>query len=279
MKKITITTLVEMKGRGEKISALTAYDATFATLEDEAGIEIILVGDSAAMVIAGEKTTLTATMDQMIYHVRCVSRGVKRALLIADMPFLSFQVSPTEAVKNAGRFLNESGAEGVKLEGGVPILDTVKRLVDIGIPVMGHLGLTPQSIHQFGGWGVRARQQAEADRIRMDAQKLQEAGAFSIVLEKIPAPLASEISSSLKIPTIGIGSGPGCDGQVLVNYDMLGLYERMNIKFVRRYRQLGKEVRDAVGEYITNIKDGSFPSADESYDLNGNLDDHPSYGA
>ncbi|MCX6640118.1 MAG: 3-methyl-2-oxobutanoate hydroxymethyltransferase [bacterium] len=277
MKKITTKSILEMKKRSEKITALTAYDATFAELEDQAGIEIILVGDSAAMVIAGEKTTLTATMEQMLYHVRAVSRGVTRALLVADMPFLSFQITPEEAVRNAGRFLSEAGAEAVKLEGGAPIIDAVRRLVDIGIPVMGHLGLTPQSVHQFGGWGVRARDKHEAEKIMSDAHLLEEAGAFAIVLEKIPAPLAAEISSSLQIPTIGIGSGSGCDGQVLVNYDMLGLYEQMSLKFVRRYRHLGDEIRNAVQEYVADVKKGSFPSPEESYDITGNIDDHPSY--
>ncbi len=257
-----------MKAKGEKIAVLTAYDATFASLQDEAEIEVILVGDSAAMVICGESSTLTATMDQMVYHVRCVSGGVKRALLVADMPFMSFQISAEETLRNAGRFLAEAGAEAVKLEGGKPILDTVKRLVDVGIPVMGHLGLTPQSIHQFGGWGVRAREQGEADRLLEDALALEKAGVFSMVLEKIPAPLAGEVSRALKVPTIGIGSGADCDGQVLVNYDMLGLYEKFAMKFVRKYRLLGKEVTAAVREYIQDVKKGDFPSKDESYDIN-----------
>lgn len=272
MKKVTITTLRDMKKRGEKISALTAYDALFARLEDEAGIDVILVGDSAAMVVAGQSTTLSATMDQMLYHVRCAAKGVQRALLVADMPFLSFQVTPDEAVRNAGRFLGEAGAEAVKLEGGQAVLSAVKRLVDIGIPVMGHLGLTPQSIHQFGGWGVRGREQKEAEKLYEDALALENAGAFSIVLEKIPAPLAAEMTHSLKIPTIGIGSGPDCDGQVLVNYDMLGLYEAISLKFVRMYRRLADEVRGAVKEYVRDIKNGTFPSPEESYD--SELADH-----
>lgn len=265
MKKVTTASLKEMKQRDEKIAALTAYDATFASLEDKAGIDVILVGDSAAMVIAGEETTLTATMEQMIYHVRCVSKGVERALLVADMPFLSFQVSPERAMVNAGCFLAEAGAEAVKLEGGKPILDTVKRMVDAGIPVMGHLGLTPQSIHNFGGWGVRAKRPREAEQLLEDAVGLENAGAFSIVLEKIPAPLAAEVSRTLKIPTIGIGSGPDCDGQILVNYDMLGLYEQLCLKFVRKYRSLGSEIHDAVKEYIDDVRKGDFPSKEESY--------------
>lgn len=274
MKKVTTVSLQEMKRQGEKIAALTAYDATFARLQDQAGIDVILVGDSAAMVIAGDPTTLSATMDQMLYHVCCVSKGVQSALLVADMPFLTFQIAPEEALRNAGRFLAESGAEAVKVEGGRPILDAVRRMVDIGIPVMGHLGLTPQSIHHFGGWGVRARDQKEAERLYEDALALENAGAFSIVLEKIPAPLAAEVTRSLKIPTIGIASGPDCDGQVLVNYDMLGLYEQMSLKFVRKYRELATEVRGAVKEYIEDVKKGDFPSQDESYDANYKTDDH-----
>lgn len=278
MKKVTMTSLLEMKQRGEKIAVLTAYDATFARLQDQASIDVILVGDSAAMVIAGEPTTLSATMDQMLYHMRCVSRGVKRALLVADMPFLSFQITPEEALENAGRFLAEAGAEAVKLEGGRPVLDTVRRLVDVGIPVMGHLGLTPQSIHQLGGWGVRARDQKEADQLLEDAVDLEKAGAFSIVLEKIPAPFATEVSRALKIPTIGIGSGAGCDGQVLVNYDMLGLYDQLTLKFVRQYRNLAAEVKNAVQEYIQDVKKGDFPSKAESYDSSDSNDAHfPQY--
>jgi 3-methyl-2-oxobutanoate hydroxymethyltransferase len=266
MKKVTTICLQQMKERGEKIAALTAYDALFAKLEDQAGIDVILVGDSAAMVIAGEKTTVSATMEQMLYHVRCAAKGTQRALLVADMPFLSFQVTPEEAVFNAGRFLSEAGAEAVKLEGGKPMLETVKRLVEVGIPVMGHLGLTPQSIHQFGSWAVRGRESGEAEQLKADALGLQVAGAFALVLEKIPASLAAEISRSLKIPTIGIGSGPGCDGQVLVNYDMLGLYEEMYLKFVRKYRRLAQEVGEGVKEYVRDVKNGSFPSEKESFE-------------
>lgn len=269
MKKVTTSTLLEMKKNGEKIAVLTAYDALFARLEDQAGVDVILVGDSAAMVVAGGKNTLSATMEQMLYHVKAVSRGVQRALLVADMPFLSFQVTPEQAVANAGRFLAEAGAEAVKVEGGGPILNAVKRLVDIGIPVMGHLGLTPQSIHRFGGWNVRAREKAEAKRLHEDALALQEAGAFSVVLEKIPADLAAEVTKSLQIPTIGIGSGPYCDGQVLVNYDMLGLYDQLYLKFVRKYRNLAKEVREATQEYVADVKKGSFPSKEESFDMEG----------
>lgn len=266
MKKITTVCLRDMKRRGEKIAVLTAYDAIFAHLEDQAGIDVILVGDSAAQVVAGDKSTLSATMDQMLYHTRIVSKTVQHALVVADMPFLSFQVSPEQAVANAGRFLAEAGAEAVKLEGGRPVVEAVKRLVEVGIPVMGHLGLTPQSINKFGGYEVRAREKEEAKALLDDALALQDAGAFAIVLEKIPAPLAGEVSKSLAIPTISIGSGPYCDGQVLVVYDMLGLYEQLNLKFVRKYRRLAEEISGAVKEYIRDIKNGSFPSADESYE-------------
>ncbi len=267
MKKVTTTTLLKMKREGEKIAALTAYDAVFAELEDRAGVDVILVGDSAAMVIAGDSTTLTATMEQMLYHTRCVSRGVTRALLVADMPFMSFQISPEETLRHAGRFLAEAGAEAVKLEGGEPILETVRRLVQVGIPVMGHLGLTPQSIHKFGSWGVRGRERPEADRLAKEARALEEAGIFALVLEKIPAPLAAKITRDLTIPTIGIASGPDCDGQILVNYDMLGLYEKADFKFVRKYRRLSVEVHDAAKAYVVDVKKGDFPSDKESYDL------------
>jgi 3-methyl-2-oxobutanoate hydroxymethyltransferase len=274
MKKVTTASLIDMKRRDEKIAALTAYDATFASLQDKAGIDVILVGDSAAMVIAGEETTLAATMEQMLYHTRCVKRGVEHALLVADMPFLSFQVSTEKALINAGRFLAESGAEAVKLEGGQRILETAKRLVDAGIPVMGHLGLTPQSIHSFGGWGVRAKKPKEAEQLLEDAVDLENAGAFSIVLEKIPAPLAAEVSRTLKIPTIGIGSGSDCDGQILVNYDMLGLYEQLCLKFVRQYRNLGSEVKDAVKAYVKDVRRGDFPSSEESYYTESKTDEN-----
>jgi 3-methyl-2-oxobutanoate hydroxymethyltransferase len=266
VKKVTTLTLREMKSRGERIAVLTAYDALFARLQDQAGIDVLLVGDSVAMVLGGDATTLPATLEQMLYHVRSASRGMSRALLVADMPFLTFQITPEEAIRNAGRFLAEAGAEAVKLEGGRPIIETVKRLVDIGIPVMGHLGLTPQSIHRFGSWDVRGRDQAEAQRLQEDALALQDAGAFSLVLEKIPAILAAEVTRTLKIPTIGIGSGPDCDGQVLVNYDMLGLYDQLALKFVRKYRELAREVENATKEYVHDVKKGTFPSKNESYE-------------
>lgn len=254
-----------MKAAGEKIVALTAYDYTFGYLLDEAGIELILVGDSCGNVCAGYETTLPVTVDEMIYHVRSVRKGVQRALLIADMPFMSFQESLDTALKNAGRMLKEGGAEGVKLEGGQPICATVKRLVEIGIPVMGHLGFTPQSVHEFGGYGVRGATAAEAGKMKEDALALEAAGVFAVVLEKVPAKLAAELSGILQIPTIGIGAGAGCDGQILVSYDMLGLYDKMKFKFVRQYARLGEEIRRAVSEYARDVRQGKFPSEDESF--------------
>jgi 3-methyl-2-oxobutanoate hydroxymethyltransferase len=265
MNRITTLELKNMKERGEKIVALTAYDAPFAEIEDRAGVDVILVGDSAAMVVAGHDTTLPITMDQMLYHCSIVSRAVKHALVVADMPFLSFQVSVEDAIRNAGRFLKESGVQAVKIEGGSVMLNTVKTLVDLGIPVMGHLGLTPQSVHQFGGYEVRGKDEIEALQLLKDAKQMEDAGAFSIVLEKIPMRLAGEVSRSLKIPTIGIGSGPECDGQVLVSYDMLGLYNKFKPRFVRRYLEMAKSVEDAVQRYCQDIRSGNFPSEKESY--------------
>jgi len=265
VEKITIPLLKEMKQKGEKIACLTAYDYLFAKLLDEAGIDLILVGDSGAMVFAGHETTLPITMDQMIYHTQSVSRGVKHALLITDMPFLSYQASIEEAVRNAGRCMKEADADGVKVEGGTPILDTVHRLTSIGIPVMGHLGLTPQSIRSFGGYPLRGRRPEEAEALKRDATLLEEAGVFSIVLEKIPAALASEISNLLTIPTIGIGAGSGCDGQILVTQDLLGLFDEFKPKFVRRYSELGKQIRESVKTFVTDVKGKKYPSDSESY--------------
>ncbi len=262
---LSIPSLKEMKSRGEKISCLTAYDYLTASLLDRAGIELVLVGDSAAMVFAGHETTLPATLDQMIYHTQCVSRGVKRALVITDMPFLSYQTSIAEAIRNAGRCLKEADADGVKLEGGAAVAETVRRLVEIGIPVMGHLGLTPQSVHAFGGYRLRGKERAEALQLAKDAKLLEEAGVFAIVLEKIPAALARKISGSLSIPTIGIGAGCGCDGQILVTPDLLGLYEEFKPKFVRRYAELAGTIKEAVEQYIRDVKDGTFPGDAESY--------------
>jgi len=262
--KVTTLTIKKMKKEGRKIVALTAYDYTFAYLIDEAGVDLVLVGDSCGMVCAGYENTISVTMEEMLYHVRSVKNGLNRALLVADMPFLSYQVGEDEAIRNAGTFL-KAGAEAVKIEGGEHVCDLVKRMVDIGIPVLGHVGLTPQSVHQFGGYRLRGKEEDEATRIKRDAVLLQEAGAFAIVLEKVPSKLAKEITESLEIPTIGIGAGPYCDGQILVLYDMLGLYDKVKLKFVRRYLNLSDEVREAVRKYGDDIRNGSFPSKDESY--------------
>ncbi|MDP6520817.1 MAG: 3-methyl-2-oxobutanoate hydroxymethyltransferase, partial [Planctomycetota bacterium] len=264
-RKVTTSRLVEMKSRGEQIAALTAYDQIMASLLDAAGIDLILVGDSAAMVVQGLDTTVGVTMDHMLYHASLVSRGVNRALVVGDMPFMSFQVNPDEALRNAGRMVKESGVEAVKLEGGKVICRTVKRIVETGIPVMGHLGLTPQSIHKFGTYQVRATEEEEANEIRRDAQLLQEAGVFAIVLEKIPAELATEISGDLEVPVIGIGAGGGCDGQILVSHDMLGYYTEFHPRFVRRYAELADTMRGAFEHFVGDVKAREFPSVDESY--------------
>ncbi|MFQ5825089.1 MAG: 3-methyl-2-oxobutanoate hydroxymethyltransferase [bacterium] len=264
-KKVTVPSLKEMKQRVEKIVALTAYDYLFASILDEVGVDIILVGDSGAMVFAGYETTLPITMDEMIYHVKAVSQGTQRALLVADMPFLSFQITPEEAIKNAGRFLKEANAEAVKIEGGQPIADTVLKMVQVGIPVMGHLGLTPQSIHGFGGYKVQATNRTDAQKLLEDAVILEQAGVFAIVLEKIPAELAKEVTEKVSVPTIGIGAGKYCDGQVLVTHDMLGLFEKFRPKFVRRYAELGTEIRKTCRQFKNDVKEGKFPNADESY--------------
>lgn len=265
VKKITVPEIVNMKKQGEKITALTAYDVLMAQILDNSGIDIILVGDSAGMVMAGYENTLAVTMEEMLFYCKSVRRGVKRALLIADMPFLSYQTSIEEAIKNAGRFLQEAGMEAVKIEGGKAVKDIVKKLVGFGVPVMGHIGLTPQSIHQFGGYGLRGKDDQIAKQLLEDAFILQEAGAFSIVLEKIPSALAKEITNNLDIPTIGIGAGKDCDGQILVSHDMLGLYEKFKPKFVRHYAELGKSMREAFNSYINDVKNTKFPSEDESY--------------
>ncbi|CUS98579.1 3-methyl-2-oxobutanoate hydroxymethyltransferase [Candidatus Kryptobacter tengchongensis] len=265
LKKVTTKILIEMKKRGEKIAMLTAYDFLIAKLLDEAGIDVILVGDSLGNVFQEHETTLPVTVDDMIYHAKAVCRAVKRAMVVVDMPFLSYQVSLEEAIKNCGRVLKETCAEGVKLEGGSEIIDVVYKLTSIGIPVMGHLGLTPQSIHKFGGYDVRGVDEKEAEKILNDAKELESAGAFSIVLEKIPSGLAKKITETISIPTIGIGAGPFCDGQVLVVYDMLGLFEEFKPKFVRRYAELSKIIRNAFENYISDVKSGKFPSESESY--------------
>jgi len=264
-RKVTTKSLLRMKQRGESIAALTAYDHTMAQLLDRAGIDVILVGDSVAMVVQGRETTVAVTLDQMLYHASLVSLGIERALIVGDLPFMTYQINADEALRNAGRMVKEAGVEAVKLEGGGSICETVRRIVEVGIPVMGHLGLTPQSIHKFGTYQVRATSPVEAEEIRRDAVALQDAGAFAIVLEKIPASLAAEVSKKLTIPIIGIGAGPGCDGQILVSHDMLGLYTRFHPRFVRRYAQLGEEMLGAFRRYVGDVKAKSFPSNDESY--------------
>jgi 3-methyl-2-oxobutanoate hydroxymethyltransferase len=263
--KITTQTVVDMKSKGEKISMLTAYDFTMAQIIDQAGIEIILVGDSASNVMAGHETTVPMTLDHMIYHTSCVVRGVDRALVIADLPFMSYQVTTKEALISAGRMMKEAGAHAVKLEGGKYIVNTVKRIVDAGIPVMGHLGLTPQSIYKFGTYKVRATEADEADDLIRDAKLLEEAGCFSLVLEKIPANLAEKVTANLSIPTIGIGAGASCDGQVLVLHDMLGLNKEFNPRFLRRYADLNSVMTEAVQHYIKDVKNKDFPNKDEQY--------------
>jgi len=264
-RKVTVRTLERMKREGKPITALTAYDFLMAELIDKAGVDVILAGDSAAMVVQGLATTVSVTMEQMLYHAHVVARGVERALVVGDLPFMSYQVNADEALRNAGRMVKESGVEAVKLEGGEKVCATIARIVDVGIPVMGHLGLTPQSIHKFGTYQVRARDPEEADEIRRDARALEDAGAFAIVLEKVPAALATEIAQSLRVPVIGIGAGPGCDGQILVTHDMLGLYTRFHPRFVRRYAEIAQQMTEAFSNYVADVRNRDFPSDGESY--------------
>ncbi len=263
--KITVPDIMEMKKRSDTIACLTAYDWLLASLLDASGVDIVLIGDSGAMVFAGHKTTLPITVEEMLYHTRAVSRGVERALVIADMPFLSYQTGREDALRNAGRFLKEGGAQGVKVEGGKSVADTIRAMVDIGIPVMGHLGLTPQSVHAFGGYRLRGKDAREARELKQDAKRLEGAGVFSIVLEKIPAELAREITCSVAVPTIGIGAGPHCDGQILVTPDMLGLFEVFKPKFVRQYANLAATIRKAVDAYVQDVKNKNYPTKEESY--------------
>ena len=266
--RVTAPQIMRCKEEGRKIVGLTAYDATFASLEEEAGVDFLLVGDTAGNVIAGHATTIPMTMDAMLFLTRCVSRGTSRVMVIADMPFGSFQISTEDTIRNAVRFLKEGGAQAVKLEGAAPyLLPTIRRMIEVGVPVMGHLGLTPQRINVFGGFGLQAATPEEGDQLLRDALTLEEAGCFAIVLEKIPASLAETVSRKLKIPTIGIGSGPGCDGQILVNYDLLGIFEKFKPKFVRHYMQGAQLVREAVSAWVEDIHEGRFPSEAESYDL------------
>ncbi len=264
--RITTRTVVEMKGRGEMISMLTAYDYTMARLVDQAGIDIILVGDSASNIMAGHETTLPITLEQMIYHTECVVRAAERSLVVADLPFMSYQVTDTGALKSAGRMMKEAGAHSVKLEGGAVVVPAIKKIVDAGIPVMGHLGLTPQSIYKFGTYKVRATDADEAEQLIKDAHSLQEAGCFAVVLEKIPASLAKRVTGELSIPTIGIGAGKHCDGQVLVTHDMLGLNIDFSPRFIRRYADLHTVITEAVRSYKSDVKKGLFPDQNEQYE-------------
>lgn len=264
-RKVTTRRLIEMKARGEKIAMLTAYDFSMAKLIDEAGIDVILVGDSASNVMAGNMTTLPITLDQMIYHAKSVVKGVNRALVVCDMPFGSYQGNSKEALANAVRIMKESHAEAVKIEGGSEIRESIERILTAGIPVMGHLGLTPQSINKFGTYAVRAKDEAEAEKLVADAKMLEEIGCFALVLEKIPAALAERVAKEVSIPVIGIGAGGGVDGQVLVMHDMLGLNKGFSPKFLRRYADLGSEINKAVSHYIEDVKSSDFPNASESY--------------
>jgi 3-methyl-2-oxobutanoate hydroxymethyltransferase len=263
---LTVTDLLAMKTSGRRIVMLTCYDAVFARHLEEAGVDVLLVGDSLNQVIAGHETTLSTTLDQMIYHAAAVRRASRHALVFVDLPFLTYQISIPEAIRNAGRVLQEAGAHGVKLEGGSPMADTVKALVERGIPVIGHLGLTPQSVHALGGYRVQGRETSAADRMLDDAEKLESAGACAVVLELIPAALAARITKALTIPTIGIGAGPRCDGQVLVLHDMLGLNEQFTPKFLKHYGQLGQSVRDSVRAYASDVREGKYPGKEHSFE-------------
>ena len=262
---MTTRTLQDMKASGVNIAMLTAYDYTSARILDSAGVDVLLVGDSASNVMAGHETTLPITLDHMIYHAQCVFRAVQRALIVVDLPFGTYQGDSKVALASAVRVMKESGAHAVKVEGGGSIVPTVERILEAGIPVMGHLGLTPQSIYRFGSYQVRARDEVEADELREDALRLEQAGVFSIVLEKIPAALAADVTNSLSVPTIGIGAGPSCDGQVLVTHDALGLTTDFSPRFVRRYAHLDEQIGEHVQQYINDVRSGAFPSEDESY--------------
>ncbi len=264
-KRVTVKSLGEMKEMGEKISMLTAYDYSMARIVDSAGVDVILVGDSASNTMAGHETTLPITLDQMIYHATSVIRAVERALVVVDLPFGSYQSDPKEALRSAIRIMKESGAHAVKLEGGEEIKESVKRILNAGIPVMGHLGLTPQSIYKFGTYTVRAKEEAEAEKLLKDARLLEKLGCFSIVLEKIPASLTKKVSEKLNIPTIGIGAGVHADGQVLVIHDLLGMTHEFNPRFLRRYMNLYEDMGKAIGQYVTDVKARDFPSDKEQY--------------
>ena len=260
-KQITVPEFRAARTRGAKLAVVTAYDYTSARLCDEAGVDAILVGDSVGMVIQGHPTSLPVTLDEMIYHTRCVMRGTRRALVVVDLPFMTYQVSPRQAVRNAGRLLKEAGAHAVKIEGGVRMRDALRACVDAGIPVMGHVGLTPQAVHQLGGFKV----QRDADQLLADAAAVEQAGAFAVVVESVPADLGAKITAAVNVPTIGIGAGAGCDGQVLVFHDLLGLFPDFRPKFVKRYADLGGAVKSAVESYCREVRDGSFPAAEHSF--------------
>ncbi|TYP70019.1 3-methyl-2-oxobutanoate hydroxymethyltransferase [Aquimarina intermedia] len=264
-KRITVKSLIEMKANQEKISMLTAYDYTMAKIVDGAGVDVILVGDSASNVMAGHETTLPITLDQMIYHASSVIRAINRALVVVDLPFGSYQSDPKEALRSAIRIMKESGGHAVKMEGGKEIKESIKRILNAGIPVMGHLGLTPQSIYKFGTYTVRAKEEEEAQKLKEDALMLQKAGCFALVLEKVPAKLAKEVAQSLTIPVIGIGAGNGVDGQVLVTHDMLGMTHEFHPRFLRRYLDLYTEMTNAFTQYVTDVKAVDFPSDEEQY--------------
>jgi len=262
---VTTRDFLTFKEAGRRIVCVTAYDALFGRLADEAGVDCVLVGDSLNQVIAGRESTLSATLDQMVYHGAMVRRGVRRALLVVDMPFLTYQVSREDAIRNCGRVMQETGAQAVKLEGGVAMADTVRAVVDVGIPVMGHAGLTPQSVHALGGYRVQGRGAEGAERLEADVRALEAAGAFAIVLELVPAALAARLSEALRVPAIGIGAGPGCDGQVLVLPDLLGLNDAFAPRFLKRYAALGDEVRRAVGAFADEVRRGAYPDAEHSF--------------
>jgi 3-methyl-2-oxobutanoate hydroxymethyltransferase len=263
--KVTVPEIIKMKQRGEKITCLTAYDYSFARILDEAGVDILLVGDSLGCVIQGQQNTLPVTMDEMIYHTRAVARGRKRALVVGDMPFLSYQASTEQAVQNAGRFLQEAGAEAVKLEGGVAIEKTIAKIVQVGIPVMGHVGLTPQSVHRFGGYKIQGKGKDQREAVLRDALAVEEVGVFAVVLEGMPKDLAEEITGRLSIPTIGIGAGAHCDGQVLVIHDMLGLFNDFTPKFVKRYADLKGAMTSAVKNFVAEVREQKFPGEEHSF--------------
>jgi 3-methyl-2-oxobutanoate hydroxymethyltransferase len=265
VKRITTNTLQRMKASGKKISMLTAYDYSFATIFDSAGVDVLLVGDSASNVMAGHETTLPITLDQMIYHASSVIRGAKRCLVVVDLPFGSYQSNSDIALASAIRIMKETGAHAIKLEGGEEVVESVSRIIGAGIPVMGHLGLTPQSIYKFGTYNVRAKEEAEASKLRADAKRLEDAGCFALVLEKIPAALAKQVSESLTIPTIGIGAGPHCDGQVLVMHDMLGINTAFKPRFLRQYLNMHDQITGAVQKYIEDVRSNDFPNESESY--------------